>query len=68
MIIKFIFLGGYGFYIWPAFIITFASLFLFYIKTNKELIKYKKLYVEKFGEDKEESTTVPEQEKVFSNS
>ena len=66
MLIKFISLGGYGLYVWPAFIFTFFSLFLFYIKTSKELQKQEKLYAKKFGEYKEE-TTAPEQQKVFSN-
>jgi len=64
---KFISLGGYGLYVWPAFIFTFLSLFLFYIKTNRELQEQQKLYVAKFGEYKKEETTVPEQEKIFSN-
>ena len=72
MLIKFISLGGYGFYVWPAFIFTFTTLLLFYIKTNKELQKQEKLYAAKFGEykerEKEETREAPEQEEVFSNS
>jgi len=32
-------LGGYGPYIWPAFIFTFASFFILYLKIKRELNK-----------------------------
>ena len=44
MIIDILFLGGYGYFVWPVFIFAFMSYFLLYLKTNKELqIQEKKL-------------------------
>ena len=37
MNIEFLILGGYGQFVWPAFIFTFTSCFLLYSKTKKEL-------------------------------
>ena len=38
-------LGGYGQFVWPAYIFTFASCFLLYIKTKKELKKQEKMFL-----------------------
>ena len=32
-------LGGYGQFVWPAFIFTFLCFFILYLKTKKELNK-----------------------------
>ena len=48
MLIKFISLGGYGFYVWPAFIFTFLSCLFLYIKTKKELKKQEKIFLRYF--------------------
>ena len=37
MNIELLVLGGYGQFVWPAFILTFASCFMLYLKTKKEL-------------------------------
>ena len=41
-------LGGYGFFVWPSFIFTLASCFIFYLKTKKELIKQEKIFLSEF--------------------
>tara|TARA_B100000686_G_C16510159_1_gene821695 strand:- start:351 stop:575 length:225 start_codon:yes stop_codon:yes gene_type:complete len=41
-------LGGYGLFVWPAFIFTFAVCFSLYTKTRKELQKQEMLYLNKF--------------------
>jgi len=38
-------LGGYGQFVWPAFIFTLASCILLYLKTKKELKKQEKLFL-----------------------
>ena len=43
-------LGGYGQFIWPAFIFTFVSCFLLYLKTKKELNKQEKLFLLEYTE------------------
>ena len=41
-------LGGYGQFVWPAFIFTFVSCFLLYKKTKKELLKQEKLFLKEY--------------------
>ena len=37
-------LGGYGQFVWPAFIFIFATCLTFYLKTSKQLQKQEKMY------------------------
>ena len=48
MNIEFLVLGGYGHFVWPAFIFTFVNCFLLYLKTKKELIKQEKMFLIEF--------------------
>ena len=41
-------LGGYGQFVWPAFIFTFVICFYLYLKTKRELQKQEKLFLKKF--------------------
>ena len=41
-------LGGYGQFVWPAFIFTFVIFFYLYLKTKKELQKQEKLFLKEF--------------------
>ena len=41
-------LGGYGHFVWPAFIFTLASCSVLYLKTNKELQKQEKMFLSNF--------------------
>ena len=41
-------LGGYGHFVWPAFIFTLASCSVLYLKTNKELQKQEKMFLREF--------------------
>ena len=43
MNLELIVLGGYGQFVWPAFIFTFVCCFLLYIKTKKELKRQEKM-------------------------
>ena len=43
-------LGGYGQFVWPAFIFTFLICFYLYLKTKKELKKQEKLYLLEYKE------------------
>ena len=40
--------GGYGQFVWPAFIFTFISCLSLYLKTKKELHKQEKIFLSKF--------------------
>ena len=42
---EFFILGGYGQFVWPAFIFTFVSCAVLYIKTKKELQKQEKMFL-----------------------
>jgi len=42
-------LGGYGQFVWPAFVFTFLSCSILYIKTKKELQKQEKMFLNEYG-------------------
>ena len=48
MNLELLVLGGYGQFVWPAFIFTFVSCFLLYIKTKKELKIQEKMFLIEF--------------------
>ncbi len=48
MNLELLVLGGFGQFVWPAFIFTFVSCFLLYIKTKKELKKQEKVFLVEF--------------------
>ena len=48
MNLEFLVLGGYGQFVWPAFIFTFVSCFLLYIKTKTELKRHEKMFLIEF--------------------
>ena len=50
MNIEFLILNGYGQFVWPAFIFTFLSLLLLYIKTKKEFNKVEKVFNKEFNQ------------------
>ena len=43
-------LGGYGQFVWPAFIFTLVICFHLYLKTKKELRKQEKLFLNEYGQ------------------
>ena len=48
MNIELLILGGYGQFVWPAFIFTFVSCFVLYVKTKKEFQKQEKMFLKEF--------------------
>ena len=50
MDLNFFILGGYGQFIWPAFIFTFISCLILYLKTKKELKKQEKIFFSAYKE------------------
>ena len=44
MNLELINLNGYGIFVWPAFIFTFAICFTLYLKTKKEFKKQEKIF------------------------
>ena len=41
MVLEYFILGGYGLFVWPAFIFTFISCFYLYLKSIKERLNGK---------------------------
>ena len=48
MIMEVVNLGGYGYFVWLAFIFTFVSCFLLYLRTKKEFQKQEKMFSNEF--------------------
>ena len=50
MNLEFFILGGYGQFVWPAFIFTFVSCFILFVKTKKEFQKQEKIFLQEYGQ------------------
>ena len=48
MNLELLILGGYGQFVWPAFIFTFVSCFVLYVKTKKEFQRQEKIFLKEF--------------------
>ena len=48
MDLEYFILGGYGLFIWPAFIFTFISCFYLYLRSIKELKKQEVIFYNEF--------------------
>ena len=64
MNIEFLVLGGYGQFVWPAYIFTFVSCFLLYIKTKKELKRQEKMFLIEFKQIPTAKIEVAKQKKL----
>ena len=65
MNLEFLILGGYGQFVWPAFIFTFVSCFSLYAKTKKEFQKQEKKFLKEFKQmQTEKIETVKEKESL----
>ena len=49
MNIELLILGGYGQFVWPAFIFTFLICLYLYLKTKKEFQKKEKIFIQEFN-------------------
>ena len=57
-------LGGYGQFVWPAFIFSFVSCAVLFVKVRKELTKQEKAYLKEYGEPKIAKIITPERKKI----
>jgi len=64
MNIEFLILGGYGSFVWPAFIFAFVSCFLLYLKTKREFKKQEKMFLIEFRQIPVGKTEVSKQKKL----
>ena len=64
MVLEFLILGGYGQFVWPAFIFTFASCLIFYVKTKKELRKQEKMFMSGYNQAQISSIEIVERKEI----
>ena len=64
MNIEFLVLGGYGNFVWPAFIFTFVSCFLLFLEIKKEFKKQEKMFLIEFRQIPVGKTEVSKQKKL----
>jgi heme exporter protein D len=64
MNIEFLVLGGYGSFVWPAFIFAFVSCFVLYLKTKKEFKRQEKIFLIEFKQMPVRKTEVSKQKKL----
>ena len=68
MNLELLILGGYGQYVWPAFIFTFVSCFVFFVKTRKEFQQQEKMFVKEFKQMPTEKIATVKKKEALSGS
>ena len=69
MSLQLLMLGGYGPFVWSAFVFTFVCCFYLYLKTKKELKKQEKRFLREFKQiETEKIKTVKEKEALSGSS
>ena len=57
-------LGGYGYFVWPSFVFTLVTCFLYYMKTRRELKKQEKAFMSEFKYSNVRKTNTFKEKKV----
>ena len=65
MLYELLILGGYGQFVWPAFIFTFALCFILYLKTKKALQEQEKAYLIEFKQSQVIREKTLKEEKII---
>ncbi len=60
-------LDGYGHFVWPAFMFTLVSCFVFYLKTNKAFRKEEKIFLREFKQIQEVKIKTAKKQEALSN-
>ena len=68
MNLELLILGGYGQFVWPAFIFTFVSCFSLYVKTKKEFQKQEKIFLKVFKQKQTEKIETAKEKETLSGS
>ena len=68
MNLELLILGGYGQFVWPAFIFTFVSCFFLYVKTKKEFQKQEKIFLKEFKQMQTEKIETVKEKEALSGS
>ena len=64
MDLKFLILGGYGQFVWPAFIFTFVSCFILFVKTKKEFQRQEEIFLQEYGQSKIQKVKTVQKEEI----
>ena len=64
MDLEFLILGGYGQFVWPAFIFTFVSCFILFVKTRKEFQKQEEIFIQEYGQLKIQKVKTVQKEEI----
>ena len=67
MSLEFFIMGGYGHFVWPAFMFTLVSCFVFYLKTNKTFQKEEKIFLREFKQIQEIKIKISKKQEALSN-
>ena len=68
MDLELLILGGYGQFVWPAFIFTFVSCFTLYIRIKKEFKKQEKMFLKEFKQMPTEKIETAKKKEALSGS
>ena len=68
MNLELLFLGGYGQFVWPAYIFTFVSCFALYVKIKKEFQKHEKMFLKEFKQMQTRKNESVEKKEALSGS
>ena len=68
MNLELLILGGYGQFIWPAFMFTFVSCFALYVKTKKEFQRQEKIFLKEFKQMRTEKIKTAKGKEALSGS
>ena len=68
MNLEFLFLGGYGQFVWSAYIFTFVSCFTLYVKIKREFQKQEKMFLNEFKRMQTTKIKAVDEKEVLSNS
>ena len=68
MNLELLILGNYGQFVWPAFIFTFVSCFVLYVKTKKEFQKQEKMFLKEFKQVQTEKIETVKEKEALSGS
>ena len=66
MNLELLFLGGYGQFVWPAYIFTFVSCIALYVKTKKEFQKLEKMFLKEFKQIQTDKIKTDKKREVLS--
>ena len=68
MNLEFLVLGEYGQFVWPAYIFTFVSCIVLYVKTKREFQKHEKLFLKEFKQMQSDKIKTGKKKEVLSGS